>query len=109
MEVGYAPTISEWDFYYELGHEFDWAYLSPADRAAFLAAWSISQAGADMPDASPAVDATTVSSPAAVRRPPGSRRGRDGKTSRRHSPRSRFGFAPSFGTHGVGRDHRRRY
>ena len=42
--TGFAPTVSQWDFYYELGHQFDWAYLSADDRTAFLDAWGISQA-----------------------------------------------------------------
>ena len=39
-ETWAAPNVAEWNFDFELGHQFDWAYLTDADRAQFAQLWS---------------------------------------------------------------------
>jgi hypothetical protein len=34
-----SPTVNEYQFDWELGHQFDWAYLTDADRQAFATLW----------------------------------------------------------------------
>ena len=38
-ETWAAPNVAEWSFDFELGHQFDWAYLTDADRAQFAQLW----------------------------------------------------------------------
>jgi hypothetical protein len=38
-ETWAAPNVAEWSFDFELGHQFDWAYLTDADRAEFAQLW----------------------------------------------------------------------
>ena len=39
IETWAAPNVAEWSFDFELGHQFDWAYLTDADRAQFAQLW----------------------------------------------------------------------
>ncbi len=38
-ETWAAPDVAEWSFDFELGHQFDWAYLTDADRTELAQLW----------------------------------------------------------------------